>query len=796
MRRSQFTPDYGTDGPHATNPFTFALGIPGGISANGTVDSGLDTTDGKSIYLFQQADGLIVGRVDSDGVVGATDSDPAAFAIAIDPVTGEIFVAQYLSIDHPLAGNGTGGTFDELVTLAENVVLATVTVRDGDGDVVTSNAVDIGDRIGFQDDGPTAGMVSVSGGILIHDETPGDDGDDDVASSAALDNLFAGVANKGDDPHVTGSGPIGYAQDTFSITPSANYGADGQGAAVQYSLTISAANALSGLQTTDGKNIRLVKEGAIIVGRVDFDGDGSVTDGEANDDAAFAIHVDPATGQLTVAQYLSIKHDDINDFDEANDDGTNAGDDAPDQATDPVQQFLTTGTLSLTATFTDGDGDTTTASADISNRIVFEDDGPTSGTVTVTAGTLIHDETPGDDGSDDVNAGSLANLFTNVANKGEDLDVPGSGPIGYAQDTFSITPSGTYGADGQGPAVQYSLTVNSLPSGLQTTEGKNILLVKQSDGVIVGRVDADTDGVVDADELAAFAIHVNPANGQLTLVQYLSIKHDDRGDSDESNDNGTNANDDQAPDDATEPVQQFLATGSLSLTATFTDGDGDFTTASTDISNRIIFEDDGPTSGTVSITSGTALIHDETPGDNGDDDVDPSATLDNLFASVANKGDDLDVPGTGPIGYAQDALGVTSSATYGADGQGAAVQYSLTISAANALSGLQTTDGKNIRLVKEGAIIVGRVDFQGDGSVTDGEAADVAAFAIHVDPATGQLTLVQYLSLKHDDRGDSDESNDDGTDYQRRSGAERHDQAGPAGADNRHAVADRDLHRR
>ena len=261
--------------------------------------------------------------------------------------------------------------------------------------------------------------------------------------------------------------------------------------------------------------------------------------------------------------------------------------------------------------------------------------------------------------------------------------------------------------------------------------------------------------------MAAFALRVDPATGQLTVVQYLSIKHDDRGDNDENNDNGNNAND-ALPDDPL-TVQQFLATGTVSLTATFTDGDGDPATASTDISNKIIFEDDGPSSATLSVTSGT-LIHDETPGVDGADDIAPSAPLDALFATVANKGNDLDVTDLGTdavIGYAQDTLTLVPSVNYGADGPGAgSPQYSLAISVEDVLSGLKTTEELNIRLQNENGIIVGRVDTDGNGSVNTG---DPAAFAIRVDATTGQLTLVQYLSIKHDDRGDVDEANDDGT---------------------------------
>src|SRR5690606_15434140 len=42
---------YGADEAGAV-PLNYALGIPGGAAANGTVDSGLTTTDGHKIYLF------------------------------------------------------------------------------------------------------------------------------------------------------------------------------------------------------------------------------------------------------------------------------------------------------------------------------------------------------------------------------------------------------------------------------------------------------------------------------------------------------------------------------------------------------------------------------------------------------------------------------------------------------------------------------------------------------------------------------------------------------------------------
>ena len=68
--------------------------------------------------------------------------------------------------------------------------------------------------------------------------------------------------------------------------------------------------------TTEGQSILLYRQGDFIVGRI----------GGSNGTAAFAIHIDD-NGVVTVAQYLSIQHDDINDYDEDNDNGQNSGDD-------------------------------------------------------------------------------------------------------------------------------------------------------------------------------------------------------------------------------------------------------------------------------------------------------------------------------------------------------------------------------------------------------------------------------------------------------------------------------------
>src|SRR6202030_653845 len=119
--------------------------------------------------------------------------------------------------------------------------------------------------------------------------------------------------------------------------------------------------------------------------------------------------------------------------------------------------------------------------------ISFLDDGPTAPTVTVSAATVGVDETPGVQttaGASDVlgstpitfngSANTVAGLFTTVALKGTDPDVPGgsldNGALSFASTgTSSIVTVGalTFGADG--PAASgsetFALSVTASASG-------------------------------------------------------------------------------------------------------------------------------------------------------------------------------------------------------------------------------------------------------------------------------------------------------------------------------------------
>ncbi|WP_342242064.1 DUF5801 repeats-in-toxin domain-containing protein [Inquilinus sp. OTU3971] len=302
------------------------------VSAAG-VDSGLDTTNGTSIFLFKEGN-LVVGRI--GGAAGQ-----AAFAVAINSTTGVVSVAQYASLRHPNTTNP-----DDSVSITDSALQAVVTVTDRDGDTATA-LTGIGDAVQFQDDGPTAAIVQ-GAPVVAHDETAGVQADADDTTAAGVVALFAGVANVSTD-----LSPTGYAQDASPVVSStgSSFGADQEGATTAFSLAVSAAGVDSGLDTTNGTSIFLFKEGNLVVGRI----------GGAAGQAAFAVAINSTTGVVSVAQYASLLHP---------------------NATNPDDTVsITDSALQAVVTVTDGDGDIATASTGIGDAVQFQDDGPAIGPI-------------------------------------------------------------------------------------------------------------------------------------------------------------------------------------------------------------------------------------------------------------------------------------------------------------------------------------------------------------------------------------------------------------------------------
>ncbi len=142
----------------------------------------------------------------------------------------------------------------------------------------------IGQLIGFGDDGPAA-SIALTGNEAVTDESTGANASD------------TGLAAPNDEGALTPSlvpaaaRLIGYDQANVVTTAGTGAGTDGGASSVTLEL---GANTDSGLTTTDGTAIALVKEGSIVVGR-------------AAGEAIFAISIN-ASGQVTVEQYDSIRH--------------------------------------------------------------------------------------------------------------------------------------------------------------------------------------------------------------------------------------------------------------------------------------------------------------------------------------------------------------------------------------------------------------------------------------------------------------------------------------------------------
>ncbi|MFN3321725.1 MAG: DUF5801 repeats-in-toxin domain-containing protein, partial [Allorhizobium sp.] len=227
---------------------------------------------------------------------------------------------------------------------------------------------------------------------------------------------------------------------------------------------------------------------------------------------------------------------------------------------------------------------------------------------------------------------TVASLFTGVDEPGRDRDMNPQ----YASKQDMVTAAIKEGADDTA-SVTWALKLvagNGTYSGLQTTDGRDIYLFIEN-GLVVGRYDKPNDGDNDirqpgqADpDPAAFAIHI-ANDGTLSMVQYVSIKHDDPKDSDESND---------ASDGDRRTSEETLA-NKIFAEVTVEDFDGDKATDTVEIGSKIVFEDDGPRIDIIATNEGDVVLttqDGETIGDRVNDTAVSSAAFGGVF-SIASK---------------------------------------------------------------------------------------------------------------------------------------------------------------
>ncbi len=849
------TVDYGTDGKGGEIRSKLSLVLTGpnsptriktNLVVSETEHSPVEdySPDSRTVWLKEDG-GKIVGYI---GRLANGDDDPAAedfiaFTIEIDS-NGQLLVKQYLPIDHdasdidPLAVEPTS-LFDEEVPLLAAIegqgvgVKLTVTATDGDTDEVTGSAiVDLitSDQsiVSFDDDGP---VITDGTGSVTHDETDGvqeDGGKDDwpldmlaggdpADQLPDIDTMFDGNSDFEDLPL-----PLGLAKSDAGEV-AFDFGTDGPG-------TVSLTNASgevfdgvsSGLYTTDGqKEIWLFADTVTpsLLWGLTVD----ILDDATPDDVAFAVYLDPADGTLYLVQWQAIYHDGANSpaFDgDGNDHDSIAA--------------LAAGLIHVT--ITDADGDTITSSASLT--IEFADDGPSAPVVSAnTSGSVTHDETAGvqnatpinndplnnGDGNDvsgsqtvtfDGASTTVAALFSSIttangATPGNDPDVTPldpTDPIGYARGATAIVTlsGGGFGSDGPAASgsVNYEFVLSSstgVLSGVKTTSGTDIVLFAGADataGLILGRVGGASGDV-------AFALRIDPSNGTVYVVQYLSLQHG------------------SFPTTYDEPVS--LTEGALQVKVTYTDGDSDTATSSTiNVGHLVSFEDDGPTiSVTADYTSdefaALAVNLDEsylplapagedrttsfdTPDGNGD--LDDSANGPFLFGDLSQDSTLVNqhigslATGTGELAA---LFNVPNPPAFGADGPGAnPVDYDFGLVLKNAQGnplsqgqGLKTSlrvtpvpntplagytaDDRTIWLFIEQGKLVGRFGIANDSTPTDPPGGflptpDYIALIIELENGTdiasaagldnAKLLVKQYAPIEHDDLTKHDESLD------------------------------------
>ncbi|MDP9422339.1 MAG: DUF5801 domain-containing protein [Pseudomonadota bacterium] len=300
--------------------------------------------DGDLDYAFTGVNtlpaGFTVNPVNA-GQIRILQGATVVLTVTLNTEDGSYTVVQNNPISHPAGSNENNLPFS-----------IGVQVVDADGDTEGATI-----SINVDDDTPTV-AISTAGLSISVDESAGNQADsNDVTGPLAV---FNGVANKGDDPDVSGT-VIQFATSTGAVSSTgSSVGADAPGSVVK-SLDVSSAGVDSGLNTTDGTDILLYNEGGIIVGRV----------GSQAGAAAFAIAIDPVTGVISMVEYLSIQH--------------------PNAANADDSVAIANGAILAVVTVSDADGDSASTSTPIGSLISFQDSGPV-----MTAASDINIQNSGD----------------------------------------------------------------------------------------------------------------------------------------------------------------------------------------------------------------------------------------------------------------------------------------------------------------------------------------------------------------------------------------------------------------
>jgi hypothetical protein len=485
---------FGGDGPANVEPFKFSV------------------TAGTETGLFTATGDIVLWGVDGNqhvfGYIAGNENDHVFDARVYDSGYFEFYLNQPLQHDghdNPDTDGVTETAFEDNLVISIPVI-----ATDNDGDTISTGiAINVDDdmpRIDFYDTEEGSGLT------LTSDETVGGANNFDVGAinpptdggTVENDETFvtepASLQGKGYGSVIGGS--AGSFVDVFTFIA----GADGE-KSHEYGLSI----------LDETTNIKDTQTGLLVTLVQDADGTvRGVVDDNGTELTVFALVLDDQSGDITFVQYRAVDH-------------------GADQNSLPDEILaLGEGHLAATLSVTDNDGDTATASSDLGNQILFEDDGPVVGNLE----TLYFDDdilpngNPGGAGDNAPDADNLGNIqFDNDGHP-------------YIEGTFPVE----FGSDGPG-SIQLSFAIYgpySFELGVPQLGGGSTSLIVSYQGV----------------EYIRFEI-LDQTTGAYRITQLAPLPHQLGGDENDL---------------------------SLSLGLRFTDGDGDFV----DKTLNVNFDDDTP----------------------------------------------------------------------------------------------------------------------------------------------------------------------------------------------------------
>ncbi|NKE66620.1 hypothetical protein RAMLITH_12370 [Ramlibacter sp. RBP-2] len=148
---SNFSAVFGADGMGAT-PASYALAA----GSEGMDSLLVDTASGHNVFLRTEA-GVVVGREGTDATDAITGD--IVFTVSVS-AAGVVTLDQQRAVVHDDVTDHDESTSP--ATLAAGMVILTGTATDGDGDTASA-ALNIGDRLNFEDDGPSLAVGNLVG---------------------------------------------------------------------------------------------------------------------------------------------------------------------------------------------------------------------------------------------------------------------------------------------------------------------------------------------------------------------------------------------------------------------------------------------------------------------------------------------------------------------------------------------------------------------------------------------------------------------------------------------------------